>query len=58
MDIGVKHDGLVHISQLSDSYVKHPMDVVSVGDNVEVRIISIDTAKQRVGLSMKGVKQK
>lgn len=53
VDIGVKHDGLVHISQLSDKYIKHPMDVVSVGDNVKVKIISIDKAKQRVGLTMK-----
>lgn len=57
VDIGVKNDALVHISQLSDKYVKHPMDVVSVGDTVNVRIISIDKAKQRVGLTMKGVKQ-
>ncbi|MBR6224643.1 MAG: RNA-binding transcriptional accessory protein, partial [Firmicutes bacterium] len=42
VDIGVKNDGLVHISQLSDKYVKHPMDVVSVGDTVKVKIISID----------------
>ena len=58
VDIGVKHDGLVHISQLADKFIKHPMDVVAVGDTVNVRIISIDTAKQRVGLTMKGVKQK
>lgn len=53
VDIGVKNDGLVHISQLSDKYVKHPMDVVAVGDVVKVRIISIDAAKHRVGLTMK-----
>ncbi|MDD5824240.1 MAG: Tex family protein [Firmicutes bacterium] len=58
VDIGVKHDGLVHISQLADKFIKHPMDVVAVADTVNVRIISIDTAKQRVGLTMKGVKQK
>ncbi len=55
VDIGVKHDGLVHISELSDKFVKHPMDVVAVGDTVKVRIISIDTTKQRVGLTMKGL---
>ncbi len=53
VDIGVKNDGLVHISQLSNRFVKHPMDVVSVGDTVKVRIISIDREKQKVGLTMK-----
>lgn len=53
VDIGVKNDGLVHISQLSDKYVKHPMDVVSVGDTVKVKIISIDYEKQKIGLTMK-----
>lgn len=53
VDIGVKNDGLVHISQLSDKYIKHPMDVVSVGDTVKVKIISIDREKQKVGLTMK-----
>ncbi|MGN0733164.1 MAG: Tex family protein [Emergencia sp.] len=56
VDIGVKQDGLVHISQLSDKYIKHPMDVVSVGDTVKVKIISIDPDKQKVGLTMKGLK--
>ena len=56
VDIGVKNDGLVHISQLSDKYIKHPMDVVSVGDTVKVKIISIDYDKKRVGLTMKGIK--
>ena len=55
VDIGVKNDGLVHISQLSDKYVKHPMDVVSVGDTVKVKIISIDYDKKKVGLTMKGL---
>ncbi len=55
VDIGVKNDGLVHISQLSDKYIKHPMDVVSVGDTVKVKIISIDYDKMRVGLTMKGL---
>lgn len=53
VDIGVKNDGLVHISQMSDKYIKHPMDVVSVGDTVKVKIISIDKEKMKVGLTMK-----
>ena len=53
VDIGVKNDGLVHISQLSDKYVKHPMDVVSVGDTVKVKIISIDYDKKKIGLTMR-----
>ena len=53
VDIGVKHDGLVHISELSDKFVKNPSDVVSVGDVVRVKVIKIDTERQKVGLSMK-----
>ena len=53
VDIGVKHDGLVHISELSDSYVKNPRDIVSVGDIVKVKVIHIDKEKLKVGLSMK-----
>lgn len=53
VDIGVKNDGLVHISQMSDKYIKHPMDVISVGDTVKVKIISIDREKMKVGLTMK-----
>ena len=53
VDIGVKNDGLVHISQISDEFIRHPMDAVSVGDTVKVKIISIDYDKQRVGLTMK-----
>lgn len=53
VDIGVKQDGLVHVSQLSHKFIKHPMDVVSVGDTVKVKIISIDREKQKVGLTMK-----
>ena len=53
VDIGVKNDGLVHISQMSDKYIKHPTDVVSVGDTVKVKIISIDREKMKVGLTMK-----
>ncbi len=57
VDIGVKNDGLVHISQLSDKYIKHPLDVVSVGDTVRVKILSVDNEKQKIGLTMKGLKQ-
>lgn len=53
VDIGIKNDGLVHISQLSHSYVKHPMDVVSVGDIVTVWVLNVDVKKGRVGLTMK-----
>ena len=53
VDIGVKHDGLVHISELSEGYVKNPRDVVSVGDIVKVKVIKIDNEKLKVGLSMK-----
>jgi len=55
VDIGVKHDGLVHISELSDKYVKNPRDIVSVGDIVKVKVIGIDLQKQKVALSMKGI---
>ena len=53
VDIGVKHDGLVHISELSDKFVKNPSDVVSVGDVVKVKVIKIDKERMKVGLSMK-----
>ncbi len=53
VDIGVHQDGLVHISQMSDRYIKHPMEVVSVGDIVEVRVLSVDQAKKRIALTMK-----
>lgn len=53
VDIGVKQDGLVHISQLSDKYIKHPMDVVSVGDTVKVKILSVDREKGKISLTMK-----
>lgn len=52
VDIGVKHDGLVHISQLSNKFIKHPMEVVAVGDIVKVRVLGIDKARERVSLSM------
>ena len=53
VDIGVKHDGLVHISELSENYVKNPSDVVSIGDIVKVKVIKIDNVRQNVSLSMK-----
>ncbi len=53
VDIGVHQDGLVHISQLCDRYVKHPLEVVSVGDIVEVKVMSVDEKKQRIQLTMK-----
>ena len=53
VDIGVKHDGLVHISEMSNNYIKNPSDVVSVGDIVKVKVIKIDKERQKVGLSMK-----
>ncbi len=53
VDIGVKHDGLVHISELSESFVKNPADVVSIGDIVKVKVIKIDNERQKVSLSMK-----
>ena len=56
VDIGVHQDGLVHISQMSDKFIKHPLEAVSVGDVVDVRVISVDVAKKRIGLSMKGIK--
>lgn len=57
VDIGVKQDGLVHISHLSEKFVKRPMDVVSVGDQVKVRVIDVDLKKQKIALSMKGIKE-
>lgn len=53
VDIGIKNDGLVHISQMSDRFVKHPMDVVSVGDTVTVWVLSVDLKRGRVGLTMR-----
>ena len=53
VDIGVKYDGLVHISEMSDKYIKNPSDIVSVGDIVKVKVIKIDMERKKVGLSMK-----
>ncbi len=55
VDIGIKNDGLVHISEMSDKFIKHPSDMVEVSDIVEVKIISIEKETGRVGLSMKGI---
>ena len=55
VDIGVHQDGLVHISELSDKYVKHPSQVVSLGDVVKVKVLSVDLKKKRISLSMKGL---
>ena len=55
VDIGVHQDGLVHISELSEKFVKHPSDVVSVGDVVNVKVLSVDVKKKRIALSMKGL---
>jgi uncharacterized protein len=53
VDIGVKYDGLVHISELSESFVKNPSEVVSVGDVVKVKVLSVDLDRKKVALSMK-----
>ena len=58
IDIGVHQDGLVHISQLCDRYVKNPMEVVKVGDIVRVRVLSVDMKRKRISLTMRGVEQK
>lgn len=55
VDIGVKEDGLVHISQLSNKFIKHPSDLVKIGDIVNVKIIEIDNNRGRISLSMKGI---
>lgn len=57
VDIGVKNDGLVHISEISDKYIKHPSEVLKVSDIVEVKIINIDKNRNKVGLSMKGIEK-
>ena len=55
VDIGVHQDGLVHISQMTDNYIKHPLEAVSVGDIVEVKVMSVDLAKKRIQLTMKNI---
>ncbi len=56
VDIGVHQDGLVHISEISDGYVKHPLDAVSVGDIVDVKVLGVNLKKKRVSLTMRGIK--
>jgi len=53
VDIGVHQDGLVHIAQICDRYIKHPSEVLSVGDIVQVRVLSVDIARKRISLTMK-----
>ena len=55
VDIGVHQDGLVHISQLSDKFIKHPSQAVKVGDVVKVKILDVDQKKKRIALTMKGL---
>ena len=57
VDIGVHQDGLVHISQITDRYIKHPLEAVSIGDIVDVQVLTVDMAKKRIGLTMKIQKQ-
>ena len=57
VDIGVHEDGLVHISQLSDHFIKHPSQAVKVGDIVKVRVLEVDVKRKRIGLSMKGIEK-
>jgi len=58
VDIGVHQDGLVHISQIADKFIKHPLEAVSVGDVVNVKVLSVDAKKNRIALTMKGLKNK
>ena len=53
VDIGVHQDGLVHVSQMTDKFIKHPLEAVSVGDVVDVQVLSVDLEKKRIGLTMK-----
>lgn len=57
VDIGVHQDGLVHISQITDRYIKHPLEAVSVGDIVDVKVMSVDLNKKRIQLTMRGIQQ-
>lgn len=57
VDIGVHQDGLVHISQISDAFIKHPSEVLKVGQQVEVKVMSVDIAKKRISLTMKGIEK-
>src|SRR5699024_11867933 len=55
VDIGVKQDGLVHISELSNRFIKHPLEVVNTGDIVEVKVMDVDVKKNRIALTMKNI---
>ena len=57
VDIGVHQDGLVHVSQLSDRFIKHPSQAVKVGDVVKVKVLDVDLKKKRIALTMKGLNQ-
>jgi uncharacterized protein len=57
VDIGVHQDGLVHVSEMSEKFIKHPLEAVSVGDVVDVRVIGVDIKKKRISLSMKGIQK-
>ncbi|MGN0377812.1 MAG: S1 RNA-binding domain-containing protein, partial [Suilimivivens sp.] len=53
VDIGVHQDGLVHISQITERFIKHPLEAVSVGDIVDVQVLAVDVAKKRISLTMR-----
>ena len=55
VDIGVHQDGLVHISEMTDRFIKHPLEAVSVGDVVDVKVLGVDMKKKRISLTMKGI---
>ena len=55
VDIGVHQDGLVHISEITNKFIKHPLEAVSVGDVVDVKVLSVDLKKKRIALTMKNV---
>ena len=55
VDIGVHQDGLVHISEMTERFIKHPLEAVSVGDVVDVKVLSVDLKKKRISLTMKGI---
>ena len=57
VDIGVHQDGLVHISQVCNKFIKHPSEVVSVGDTVKVAVLEVDEKRKRISLTMKGVRE-
>ena len=56
VDIGVHQDGLVHISEISDRFIRHPSEALAVGDHVKVRVLGVDLKKKRISLSMKNIK--